>query len=768
MRVPTPPHTPATPFTPHASQPPVTIASTGEVLAELAREAATRYGRVARELVASATDNGAMVAGWMAGEARQLAFGTTVALFTVLRAPRAMLRASAMSPRRRSWKPVYPEDHPHYREWLFKLRDGDTRDDVLTSTPLDGAFALGRTLPRTPTPERWWEPMRRGWVRVHTRPVWVPPYRRFCHLLILGGPGTGKTSRWVLTGLLRDLLCSDGHILTVDAKGGEQHRLLYAAARRAGVRVFDLDPWAHHYTAAIEPLGSATPAQLDVLAEALYGGTDTRARGDDFWDAYAKAYLRFLLTVVALFPRASRAVPCVAWLATEETARVTELADAILRQYRDAADDVAQAAADAALTLARADDATIADPDARPDAVAEALATVTFLPLAVLNAVRDLRAHVACGGVVTRADAARVAAVARGALREHCERLVAARHMIRDLERSGNEKLAGSTRATLAAHLRAFTVPEVSRFLARPEVDVWGFASARQRHLLCVGNRVGQGAASEQVTALVVELALHSVYARNELPEGNPVKSRPVWVYLDEVAQLKLPALPRHLALVRSMNCGIVVAAQDLSQLRVLYGELATAVESSCATVIALDRLEDATAERYAKRFGSTLIHTQTPSTAPGRSYEDRREVRDRVDAADLRVRRINGRLRRDAVLQAEGVPHWFARPMQFFEDPEMRAELGLVRAGDRWAPSELPPCEREADDAHAEAVAVDPYAETVLGLLGTTQGALRPALRIPTVPWRAFGLDTDDGADGPTRALRTPPAAGARLLPPG
>lgn len=764
-----PPYTPLTPHTPHASQRAVAVGTTGELMAELTREAAVWCAREAREVAALAVHDGAVAGRWVMTGARRASYGAAFAWFTALRVPSGLLHAFSMSPGRRPWYAVYPNNYPRPHEWLFKLGEGDTRDDVFTSTPLVGAFALGRTLPRTATPEGWWEPLRRAWVGVHTRPVWVPPYRRYCHLLILGGPGTGKTSRWVIPGLLRDLLDSDGQILSVDAKGGEQYRLLYAASRRAGVRAICLDPWATRYTAAVEPLGSATPAQLEVLADALYDGTATRGGNDEFWDAYARSYLRFLLTLVALFPRPSRAVPCVAWLATEETTRVTELAEAILRQHRDAAEDMVQQAAAAALVLAQTDDATIADVHGRSDAVTDALATVAFLPHAVLNAVRALRELVACGGTVTRGHATQVAAVARDALREHYERLVAARHMVRDLERSGNERMAGSTRATLAARLRAFTVPEVSRFFARPEVNLWEFAEARERQLLCVGNRAGQGAASAQVTALVVGLALRSVYTRNELPDGDPVKSRPVWVYLDEVAQLQLPALPQHLALVRSMNCGLVLAAQDLSQLRVLYGELATAVESSCATVIALDRLEDATAERYAKRLGRVEIRRHVPSTAPGRRFDIRDDIRDRIEPADLRVRRINGQLRRDAVLQAGGTPHWLARPAQFFEDPAMRAELGLVRSGDRWTPSELPSCEREMDDSATWGALRDPHAETVLELVGTPPGALRPALPIPKVPWRAFGLDPDGGGEhSQSLPLGSPPGPGARLLPRG
>ena len=300
----------------------------------------------------------------MAAGGRHATFGVGVVVFAFLHVPGAIVRWVRMGPASRPWFAVYPEDWRSGgrsdRDWLRKLPYDAADEDVCASNPTAEAFPLGRTLPLKSVPERWWTPLRRAWLTVHTTPVLVPRYRRFCHTLILGGPGAGKTSRWVIPGIVRDL-AGDGHILTIDAKGIEQYRLLADPARRAGVRPVCLDPWATYHTAAVEPLGNATPAELEVLAEALYGGAAARAHGEDFWDAYAKTLLRFLLTTVALFPRASRSVACVAWLATEETARVTQLADALLRQYRDAADEVIQQAVEAVLTLARADDATIAD-----------------------------------------------------------------------------------------------------------------------------------------------------------------------------------------------------------------------------------------------------------------------------------------------------------------------------------------------------------------------------------------------------------------------
>lgn len=644
----------------------------------------------------------------------------------------------------------YPAHWPAPRDVMSRRpSQGEDARMARTRGSDNGSIRLGRAAPAFQIRPRLHESLN----RLHRRltgahPIYVPAARRLRHVLLVGGPGSGKTSRGIIPMLLDELLHGRGHMIAVDAKSPQLHRLLGPLAQEQGVRVIFLDATEPELTSAVEPLARCPDADLRALVESI-ASRDSPAARDQFWEGRSLDYVANLCTLVRCFPRRMVSLPIeaqVAHLPVEVRRELWQIVRALL-----ARDDLSSRIADAALTLAQCDEVTLRAPELRDDALRSALELVDHAGPQVADAIRARRRG--------ERDDQRLLHDVEVALGERRRAFERHARQASALEEGGSENLLASSDATTRAMLAPLNGDGLARLFSRDDVRLDELAAADERTLVILGMPLGADSAVKRFAGVLADAAIQSTLDRHRRKErGECVGDRPCWFYLDELAQLGLANLPDRLNTVREAGAGVTMAVQNMTQfLRVLGGTGLEEMVSSVGTVLFLGGVTDGDKDRASAMVGDSAVRIRRGARRDGFRTEDEWAVRPRLTGTELKEQRLNGVVRRDVAIQAAVQPFVLEMPA-YYEIPEFRQALRLVRraempetllgrvastlrcavlhdATERWeAPRDVgrPIARTEADDE---------FAATVRTILGTAAGEAPRALSRPTLDLEALGV---------------------------
>ena len=649
--------------------------------------------------------------------------------------------------------PRHPRHWPRLRDYATKRPEHADGAQMGRLAASDGtSLLLGRTVPRCPLPR--WLPgaVHTAYLRATTHELHLSEARRLRHVLAVGGPAAGKTARLVLPGLVREIVHGRGHVIAVDAKPSQMLDMVGHLARDRGMRVISLDALDPHGD-AVEPLWGCPPAALRGLVEAVVQ-VDAKERQDNFFEKKAVAYAVSLCVLVQSLPRRMASLPIVAQVALLPMAARRRLFEAALDLHRDPC--LPTRVADAVAVLGGASEELVRDTAGRPPHVTDALDLIDMMGPDVAAACRSLRA-----GDDTDAVRARIidAVSARARLLE------AHYQPFAEVEESP-DNTGGSVRTTVAGNLEPLASGPLARMFSAPDVRITDLASSADRTLVVVAVHTGGDTQMARIAGVLVDWALRSVSKRHYEQAGETAR-RPCWFLLDELAQLRIPRLDRHLTLIREMGGGVTAAVQSVNQLRDGYGDAATnTLLDTVGTVLYLGGVGETEAMRVSRALGEAEITIPEPGAGPrGRTVHRRARV-PRMGVDDLQQQRVNGRRAGALVLQTAGVPFLAEMPL-YYDDPALRAWLRLAptlkrtprsRVGVLLArtlsrrPGLVPPNAAGVRWARAggalvrarrsEAPETDPYAATVREIVGAPADAVRPALQEPTLDLAALGVE--------------------------
>jgi type IV secretion system protein VirD4 len=258
-----------------------------------------------------------------------------------------------------------------------------------------------------------------------------------------------------------------------------------------------------------------------------------------------------------------------------------------------------------------------------------------------------------------------------------------ARQFIR-LFQQASENVRGNTALGLGSKLNWLLDDEVRRFTSASK-KVWDFSQLRTTaagvYWILSETDV---AVLKPLTSLFFTLILYSIKQRDGLP---------VTLYLDEMANMKIPELDSEITVLRGRNVSIVAGLQSFSQLAKVYGQHAENIfRDNFLTKIFLHGLDAETNEKCSKSLGEFTHQEETTSY----SYSENRKTESRSIARNQRRLMTGDEIRRLSenefiVIHANKKPAILAK--QYYGQPPRPAQapppLGQVLSEDFQAAAE-------------------------------------------------------------------------------
>ena len=620
--------------------------------------------------------------------------------------------ASAFAWQRRKHKGAfYPRDWQPRSEWLAR-RPTDGSDNRFTTATTDeairqGMAPLGRTLPLfIPIPMSSWVPLaeaRRVWIEWFSRPIFLSRQKRVEHIIVTGPTGRGKSTGFIYPWLAYDTLinCSD---VVIDVKTPELFRVFSQPYAENGKRVLFFDPWLPHATLAYEPLYRASDAERTRLAQQIidYIPTAEQVSKDStaqFFEGQAQKVLRSLMDLADMWPRRYCNLPCIQQLvglggkavleAYSHAQKALPTAEAVLA----AVERVLTAPADL-LRGSRVEGRVVRDPDLH-----DALQLLDRMGFEIQRVVRATR----------QGDAplpSPIASDVREQLRTALQRRLRARTdalrqsliNINDFLQSAPET-QNSTVNELANKLAPFAFPAVAAAFSRDELDIE--ALIREPSLLLIGApleemQTGAGFVGSLLTKQLLKLleGRPARVARNE----PGIAFHPVYLHLDEFANLGLRNPDGPMSTLRSFNVGIDILIQDRGKMKAMYGETVTTIEANAHTQVVLPATHPETTQYIGETImGKVRLVRRQKSRTSGKdgthTINESLEEVPLMSGADINKMRINGRPRRDVALQINAPAAFPFIPVQYWNDPFIRGLLKMRR--EPAMPPDAPPTTR-------------------------------------------------------------------------
>lgn len=557
------------------------------------------------------------------------------------------------------------------------------------------AMPFGRTYPRMQLfPNIWPFSHLRFWVMMATsKPVQIPYKKRFQHTAILGGTGKGKSTSFVIPPLTYGAMEPDTAYFAIDVKSPQFLRTFAPLYQKAGKPVYFIDPWTPGETMAFEPVWRADHERKKVLAEvisnySLEPSSPQESGNSEFFKNAANRLMRILLDMAQFWPRRYAKLPCIAQLVGGGGDAIKEAIQQLPTLLPTQGEVV-----EAALRLAVAPTEALAW-RGRTGAVSADLEVLDRSGAKIASRLREARQ-----ALWGPKGAQPVAEAQRGPLLETLRRDVTDLWRQRDLEMKKVLKASGefismpddtrnSVVSTIQNKVEWFADPQLAIVFSRDEVDP-DFITQRPCLFLVGAPMAKLQIGSLFVSSIITNLVDGAIFQRGQYLEnrelGGKISKHGIFMMLDEFPQLNVKNAHKSLATLRSFLAGYVMIYQDRGQLKQIYGDNVTTVESNTIHRVVLQGIHEEAAEFYAsKTMGKATIRKKNYSGTEGeskRSYNIQDERVDLMSPNDLIYMKLNGQSRPDmAINMTKDFDPFPMRPLPFYEDPVVRKLLGMER----------------------------------------------------------------------------------------
>lgn len=611
---------------------------------------------------------------------------------------------------KRSGMPQWPKDWPK-PQFTRNEQDAGYMDLKPEDAMNARAMPFGRTYPRLRLlpnvfPLRG---LRRRIEYATSRAVYVPYKKRFQHTAILGGTGKGKSTSFVYPALAYGAMEPDTAYFAIDVKSPQFLRTFGPLYQKANKPVYFVDPWTPNETMAFEPVWRASGERKKIVAEvvtsySLDPSPPQNSGNSEFFNLAASRLMRSLLDIAQFWPRRFCNLPCIAQLVGGGGNAIKEAIENLHTLVPDFEQELRPA-------MERVLAATAADlrPLGRRAELTEALEVLDRAGYDLAARLRQARRDI--HGDPKAKDRAVKTGEALEAIRRDfwidAERLSRSRQdQLKRIVKSCGEfiQMPDDTRnsvvSTVQNKVEWFADREIARVFSRDEMDP-SFLVQRPC-LMLVGSPMAKlQVGSLFVSAIITNLALNAIFERGQYLEnrelGTKVSKHGVFFMLDEFPQLGVKEAPKILATFRSFLGGLMMIYQDRGQLKQLYGENVSTVESNTIHAAVLSGCHPEAAEFYvSKMLGKANIRKENISKTEGESKKNisiQDESKDLMGSNDFIYMKLNGTARPDmAMNMSKDVEPYPMKPLPFYEDPVchklLNMERTLVRTDDSGRPT--------------------------------------------------------------------------------
>lgn len=557
------------------------------------------------------------------------------------------------------------------------------------------AMPFGRTYPRMRVfPNIWPLSHLRFWMMMATsKPVQIPYKKRFQHVAILGGTGKGKSTSFVIPPLTYGAMEPDTAYFAIDVKSPQFLRTFGPLYQRAGKPVYFIDPWTPKETMAFEPVWRADHERKKIIAEvissySLEPSPSQESGNSEFFKNAANRLMRILLDMAQFWPRRHAKLPCIAQLVGGGGDAIKEAIQQLPTLLPTQGEVV-----EGAVRVASAPTATF-EWRGRSASLSSDIEILDRSGAVIATRIKEARLLL-WGPKGQGTPSADTISDIAGALRNDITKLWKDRDqdLKKILKASGEfismpDDTRNSVVSTIQNKVEWFADPQLALVFSRDEMDP-DFIAQRPCLMLIGAPMAKLQIGSLFVSAIITNLAINAIFQRGQHLEnrelGTKVSKHGIFLMLDEFPQLNVKDAHKTLATMRSFLAGLVMIYQDRGQLRQIYGDNVTTVESNTIHRAVLQGIHEEAAEFYAnKTMGKATIRKESYSRTQGESKKNISVQEEKVDLMspnDLIYMKINGESRPDmAINMTKDFDPFPMRPLPFYEDPICRKLLGMER----------------------------------------------------------------------------------------
>jgi type IV secretory pathway TraG/TraD family ATPase VirD4 len=590
-------------------------------------------------------------------------------------------------------KPRYPRDWPDVNAMLTNNPD-PTKPGYMSLPPHkalgSGAMPFGRTMPKFSLfPDMYpFRELRRRVEYLTSKPIQIPPLKRYQHLSVLGATGKGKSTAVGLRVLAYGALEKNTSYVAVDVKSPEFLRMFSTLYREWGKDLVFFDPFSDE-TLGFEPLWRSTDEDKKIIAEVIAAysteaGQQSSSDNSEFFKVAAIRLLNGLMDLARLtWPRRMCNLPCIQQL-------IAGGGNAIAEAF-----DSAQARVPSLEMLTTAINVVIHSSaeelrgPLRSEAVNAALKVLDVSGYRTAFAVKRMRkmeADFAKGEMTTE----KIEEIRRAFWAQVRFEWAERKKKLEVLVQSQGEFIMGADEtkasivATLVNKVGWFSDPNIAKAFSRDELNYRSFAE--RPTLFIIGTPISkQRIGAMFVGALLTNLCINVLYDRgNRIAKGEKVWKGGVFYMLDEFPQLAIKAAPEILATFRSYLGGLVCIYQERGQLRAGWGENSQTMESNMVHAVLFSGSHPETAEFFAqKKIGETNIRKESKSGVKGekQSISESIESVPLMSTSEVIQMKLNGKVMDGMALSVGAdLPSFPFRLVPYYEDPELRKLLKLKK----------------------------------------------------------------------------------------